>query len=88
MSNISDELDDILAALANYIVESIQLQPTSVKYRKLNQKQAKRQINALITKAYWQGNQKAIIEESKKPRTTICGICGELQAELYPKENK
>jgi hypothetical protein len=46
--NTGNELDEILAGLANYIVESIQLQPTPVEYRKLNQKQAKRQIQELI----------------------------------------
>lgn len=44
-------------------------------------------IEQEIKKAYWQGNQKAIIEESKKPRTTICGICGELQDELRGESN-
>ena len=42
--NNVDELDEILTGLANYIVESIQLQPTPVEYKKLNQRQAKKAI--------------------------------------------
>lgn len=41
-------LDEILAGLSNYIVESIHLQPTPVRMIKLNQRQAKAQIEALI----------------------------------------
>lgn len=37
-------LDEIIAGLANYIVESIQLQPTPVEYKKLSQRQAKASI--------------------------------------------
>ncbi len=37
-------IDDILSGLANYIVESIHLQPTPVEMKKLNQKQAKSEL--------------------------------------------
>jgi hypothetical protein len=47
----SDKLDEILAGLSNYIVESIHLQPTPVEMIKLNQRQAKQAIKSLVTKA-------------------------------------
>jgi len=42
------DIDEILAGLVNYVVESIHLEPTPVEYRKLNQKQAKQAIQDLI----------------------------------------
>jgi len=53
MSN--SNIDDILAALANYVVESIHLQPTPVEMIKLNQRQAKQAIQQLLDEAYKKG---------------------------------
>ena len=48
---MSNWLDEILAGLANYIVESIHLEPSPVKMVKLNQRQAKQAIQDHIRKA-------------------------------------
>jgi len=91
--NTGNELDEILAKLSKGERDWIhdQLDGTSMVQENLEAvdkevAEAKSKLTKNIEqekqKAYWQGNQKAIIEESKRPRTTVCGICGELQAEL------
>ena len=48
MSELDEQIDEILKAFACYLVETVELSPTDVKYRKINKIQAAHKIKALI----------------------------------------
>lgn len=48
---VTEILDEILTSFKNYIVESITLQPTIVECRKLNERQASKELSKMLVEA-------------------------------------